>query len=122
MAPIFTVMPKKTYSVLIDEYRFEFNREYSIHFDSKALEKWFLDLLSYRCTICDPVIPFSKQDERVFLKTDVTDYYSAEGLNRHLAEEHGKNICSICARAERMFPVELRVYSQQVTLAASLNR
>ena len=60
-------MPNKSYPSLINEYRFEFNRDYSIYFDSKALQKWFLNLLAYRCTICNPIVPFSSEDERNLL-------------------------------------------------------
>lgn len=107
-------MPNKTYSILINEYRFEFNREYSIYFDSKALEKWFLDLLAYRCAICNPIVPFSATNERTLLRTDIQDYFNANSLDKHLCDEHNKRICPICAKGEQMFPGELRVYSNQV--------
>lgn len=114
-------MPNKSYPSLINEYRFEFNRDYSIYFDSKALQKWFLNLLAYRCTICNPIAPFSSEDERNLLRNDIQDFYNANSLNKHLLKEHNKSICPICAKGERMFPGELRVYSSQVIPGSSIH-
>lgn len=78
------------------------------------MEKWFLDLLLMRCTVCDPVIPFGKVNEREYGKKTVFDYGTVTTLQSHLNEEHSKFICQLCANQGRMFPYELKLYSRQV--------
>ena len=112
--PIFTVIPKKTYSELQGEYRFKHNKEYDIDFDNEIVEKWHLDLLIMRCTICDPYVPYSKINERSYTRHEIEDYGTVGSLQDHLRAEHGRTICSLCANKGRLFPYELKLYARQV--------
>ena len=113
--PIFTVIPRKKYRDLQNEYRFVHNSKWNIDFDNSTVEKWFLDLLILRCTICDPFTPFGKINERVYDREAITDYMTVTSLQDHLKTEHGKTICSLCAKMNRMFPYELKQYPRQVS-------
>ena len=112
--PIFTVIPKKTYSELQGEYRFKHNREYDIDFDNEIVEKWHLDLLIMRCTVCDPYVPYSKINEKSYARQEIEDYGTVGSLQDHLRSEHNKMICSLCANKGRLFPYELKLYARQV--------
>ena len=112
--PIFTVIPKKTHSELQDEYRFKHNKEYDIDFDNEIVEKWHLDLLIMRCTVCDPYVPYSKINEKSYARHEIEDYGTVGSLQDHLRAEHGKMICSLCANKGRLFPYELKLYARQV--------
>ena len=61
-----------------------------------------------------PFIPYGKIDERKYEKMHITDYSSITSLQSHLKTEHGKTICTICAKMKRMFPFEFKLYHQQV--------
>lgn len=115
--PIFTVIPKKTYSELQGEYRFKHNKEYDIDFDNEIVEKWHLDLLIMRCTVCDPYVPYSKINEKSYARHEIEDYGTVGSLQDHLRAEHGKMICSLCANKGRLFPYELKLYARQVIQA-----
>ncbi|KAK8809427.1 hypothetical protein WA171_001007 [Blastocystis sp. BT1] len=110
--PILTVIPRKKYNDLQQEYRFKHNKEYDIDFDNAIVEKWFLDLLLMRCVVCDPVIPFGKVNEQEYGKQTIVDYGTVATLRAHLNEEHHKSICQLCASQGRMFPYELKLYFQ----------
>ena len=117
--PIFTVIPKKKYLELQGEYRFVHNKELNIDFDNSTVERWFLDLLAMRCVICDPFTPYGKIDERKYEKMHITDYSTIQSLQNHLKMEHGKTMCTICAKMRRMFPYEFKLYHQQVCLSGN---
>ena len=74
-----------------------------------------------RCAVCDPMIPFRKVNEQEYGKQTIVDYGTVATLRAHLNEEHHKSICQLCASQGRMFPYELKLYSQPVIKRYSYN-
>ena len=116
---IFTIIPKKTYSDLLQEYRFDYNAKFGVYFDSKAIEKWFLSLLEYECPICYPFVELRNMVEKKYINEYRESYYSVEALNSHLSSEHHLKVCEICAKSNRMYPHELKLYGQAVRICFS---
>ena len=116
---IFTIIPKKTYSDLLQEYRFDYNAKFGVYFDSKAIEKWFLSLLEYECPICYPFVELRNMVEKKYINEYRESYFSVEALNSHLSSEHHLKVCEICAKSNRMYPHELKLYGQAVRICFS---
>lgn len=85
-----------------------------MYFDSKAMEKWFLNLLDFECPICSPFIPVNKLNEKEYMNEYRVSFSSITSLNSHLHNEHRVKVCEVCAKSNRMFNHELKLYNESV--------
>lgn len=80
------------------------------------LEKWTLDLITMKCPICHPYVPFSKVNEKNYMKLSTIVYNSVESLNLHMREAHHKALCPVCVESNTMFIFEYTPLSDAVLL------
>lgn len=85
-----------------------------MYFDSKAMEKWFLSLLDFECPICSPFIPVDKLNEKEYMNEYRVSFSSISSLNTHLRNDHRVKVCEVCAKSNRMFNHELKLYNESV--------
>lgn len=78
------------------------------------MEKWFLNLLDFECPICSPFIPVNKLNEKEYMNEYRVSFSSITSLNSHLHNEHRVKVCEVCAKSNRMFNHELKLYNESV--------
>lgn len=69
--------------------------KYGIAFTSQHVFDDTMELLTFRCQICQTVASDMKS------------------LSDHIRQEHEKTICTICSRFKKAFPSELKIYTQK---------
>lgn len=57
--------------------------------------------------------------EKKYINEYRESYFSVEALNSHLSSEHHLKVCEICAKSNRMYPHELKLYGQAVRICFS---
>lgn len=71
------------------------NPKFGISFTSKKAEKDTMELLAFRCQVCNDLF----SDMKV--------------LSAHIRDVHEKYLCSICSENKKAFPCELKVYTHK---------
>ena len=54
--------------------------------------------------------------EKKYINEYRESYFSVEALHSHLSSEHHLKVCEICAKSNRMYPHELKLYGQAVRI------